>query len=157
MNRKELVRRVALLMRENNIRKPIPAKKQVFHISDDEGNTKDFVIKKTESGVLFTIDDIDSMIGALITIIEDSLKQGEPISIRGFGTLGLHYRKARSTKHPETGEPVVIPDRYIPKFTYGKALRTCAKIFELSLGENFTPEDLINIHNSVIDEEEDDE
>lgn len=60
MNRKELVRRIANVMRENNIRKPVSSQKQVFHISDDEGNTKDFVVKKTDKGVLFTYDDVEA-------------------------------------------------------------------------------------------------
>ena len=133
MNKKELVRRVATTMRDKNIRKLVSSKKQVFHISDDEGNSKDFTIKKSDKGVLFTIDDIEVVIDNIISVIEESIKQGEPISIHGFGTLGLHYRKARSTKHPDTGESVVVPARYIPKFDYGKDLRMCAKIYELSL------------------------
>lgn len=133
MNKKELVRRVATTMRDKNIRKLVSSKKQVFHISDDEGNSKDFTIKKSDKGVLFTIDDIEVVIDNIISVIEESIKHGEPISIQGFGTLALHYRKARSTKHPDTGEPVVVPARYIPKFDYGKDLRMCAKIYELSL------------------------
>lgn len=133
MNRKELTKRVANVMRENNIRKPISAYRQTFHISDDEGNTSDFIIKKSDRGVLYTYDDIDAVMEACIAVIEDALKHGEHISIRGFGTLALHYRKARTTKHPDTGEEVVVPERYIPKFTYGKDLRMCAKIFELAL------------------------
>lgn len=135
MNRKEFIRRVASVMRENNIRKPVSSQKHVFHISDDEGNTKDLVIKKSEKGVLFTNDDIEAMVDTCIAVIADALKHGEPISFRGFGTLALHYRKARKTKHPDTGEDVDVPDRYIPKFTYGKDLRMCARVFELSLAD----------------------
>lgn len=136
MNRVELVRKVASLMRDNNIRKPISFQKQVFHISDDEGNVKDFVIKKSDKGVLYTIEDIDAILDSIIEVVEDSLKQGETISIRGFGTLGLHYRKARTTKHPATGEDIKIIERYVPKFTFGNNLRLCAKMFELYLKEN---------------------
>ena len=68
MNRKELVRRIANVMRENNIRKPVSSQKQVFHISDDEGNTKDFVVKKTDKGVLFTYDDVEAMMDTLSLI-----------------------------------------------------------------------------------------
>ena len=138
MNRKELVRRVATVMRENNIRKPVSSQKQVLHISDDDGNTSDFVIKKTDKGVLFTYDDVDAIIGACISVVEDAIKHGEHISIRGFGTLALHYRKARKTKHPDTGEAVDVPERYIPKFTYGNELRMCARIFELSLADGLS-------------------
>lgn len=133
MNKAEFVQRIAATMRENNIRKPISAQKQVFHISDDEGNKSDFVIRKTDRTVMFTIDDVRNVIDACIAVIEDAMRHGEPIAIHGFGTLALHYRKARRTKHPETGEEVYIADRYVPKFSYGKDLRMCARMFELDL------------------------
>lgn len=145
MNRNELVSRIAGLMRDNNIRKPVSAQKQVFHISDDEGHTSDFIIKKSNKGVLFTYEDIDSVLGACISVIKEALKQGEHISIRDFGTLSLHYRKARTTKHPDTKEDIVIPGRYIPKFSYSKDLRMCAKIFELSLAEDISPKDGVRL------------
>ena len=135
MNRKELVRRAANVMRDNNIKKPVYSQKQVIHISDDDGNTKDFVIKKNDTGVLFTYDDVESVVDACICVIEEALKHGESISIRGFGTLGLHHRKARVTKHPSTGEDVDVDARYVPKFAYGNDLRMCAKIYELSINE----------------------
>lgn len=100
MNRKELVRRIANVMRENDIRKPVSSQKQVFHISDDEGNSKDFVVKKTDKGVLFTYDDVEAVMDTCLAVIGDSLKRGESVSIRGFGTLSLNYRKPRVNKHP---------------------------------------------------------
>lgn len=143
MNRKELVRRVASVMRENNIRKPISARKQVFHISDDEGNISDFIIKQSDKGVLFTNDDVDAVVDACIAVIEDALTHGEHISIQGFGTLGLHHRKARTAKHPTTGEEVEVAERYVPKFTYGKHLRMCARVFELALAEGLCDYDVV--------------
>lgn len=133
MNRKELVRRIAAVMRENDIKKPVSFPKQVLHISDDEGNTKDFIVKKSDKSIAFTVDDIEAMMDACLCVTEDALKHGEHISIRGFGTLALHHRKARTTKHPDTGELVDVEARYVPKFTFGNDLRLCAKIYELSL------------------------
>ncbi len=135
MNRKELVRRVSNVMRENNIKKPVYLPKQVLHISDDDGNTKDFVVKKNDTGVAYTIDDIEAVIDACIYVVQDALKHGDNVSIRGFGSLGLRYRKARMTKHPSTGEPVDIDARYVPKFVSGNDLKMCAKIYELSIDE----------------------
>lgn len=140
MVRSELVQRVGNALREKDIRKPISFQKKVFHITDDEGNTSDFVIKKTNKGVLYTNDDVNAIIGACVDVIEDALKHGEEISFRGFGTLGLHYRKPRSTKHPETGEYVDVPGRYLPKFNFGNELRMCAKVYELSLNGEEVPE-----------------
>jgi len=133
MNRRELVRHIATAMRENNIRKPISSPKHVFHISDDEGNTKDFIIKKTDKTVMYTIEDIDAVLDACLSIIEDSLKRGEPVTIRGFGTLGLRYRKARKTRGMISDEWVDVAARYVPKFSFGDRLRFCAKMYELSL------------------------
>jgi len=136
MNRKELVRRIASVMRENNVRKPVSSPKQVFHISDDDGNTKDFVIRKTDKSVLFTADDVEAIVDACLFVIEEAMKRGEPVSIRGFGTLGLKYRKPRATKKLGTDEWVDIDARYVPKFTFGNDLRMCAKVYELSLQDN---------------------
>ncbi|MBP5462526.1 MAG: HU family DNA-binding protein [Lachnospiraceae bacterium] len=104
MNRREFVRRIANVMRENNIRKPVSSPKQVFHISDDEGNKKDFVVKKTDKSVLFTVDDVEAVVDACLYVIEESLKRGVPVCIRGVGSLGLKYRKPRATKRPGTEE-----------------------------------------------------
>lgn len=136
MNRKELVRQTANVLRNNNIKKPVYAHKQVIHIYDDDGNAKDFVIKKKDTGVAFTADDINAIIDACIYVIQDALKHGDNVSIRGFGSLGLHYRKARTTKHPATQESVDVQARYVPKFTSGNDLKMCAKIYELSKGES---------------------
>lgn len=144
MNRKEFDRRVASVMRENGIRKPVSSPKQVFHISDDEGNKKDFVIRKTDKSVMFTIEDIESVIDSCIYVIKEALKRGENITFHGFGSLGVHHRKARATKRPDTGEWVEVEARYIPKFTFGNDLRMCTKLYELSLNEVCAD----NIHTS---------
>lgn len=136
MNRKELVKNIATVMRENNMRKPISLPKQVFHISDDDGNKKDFVIRKTNKSVIFTADDIDAVLEACLYTIKEAIKRGETVSIHGFGSLGLKYRKSRATKKMGTDEWIDIDARYVPKFTFGNDLRTCGKIYEISLKEN---------------------
>lgn len=135
MNLKELVRRTAAVMRDNNTRKSVSSPKKVFHISDDEGNSRDFIVKKSNKEVLFTAEDIDLMLEACGCVIKEALKQGESVSIHGFGTLSLRRRKARVTKHPRTGEPVDVEARYVPKFTFGNGLRMCAKLYEISITE----------------------
>ena len=69
-------------MRENDIRKPISIPKQVFHISDDEGNHKDFTVKKIDKTVLYTADDIEAILDTLQFVIQEAVKAGEEISIR---------------------------------------------------------------------------
>lgn len=135
MNKKNFIRRVSDLLRENNVKKPVSIPKQVFHISDDEGNTKDFTVKKTDKSVIYTIDDVNTILDACLCIVQDSLKHGEPITFHGFGTLGLNYRKPRMTKRVGTDEDVIIEGRYVPKFSFGNELRMCAKVYEMSLND----------------------
>lgn len=133
MNKKDLISKTTEVLRNNNIRKPVSSPKQVFHISDEEGNHKDFIVRKTDKSVLYTTNDVSAVIEACLTVIEDSITHGEDVSIHGFGTLGVHQRAARTTKHPNTGEVVEVRARYVPKFSFGKCLRVAARLYELSL------------------------
>lgn len=135
MNRKGLVRGIAAFLRDNNIRKPVAIPKKTLHISDDDGNVKDIVIKGMDKQAPFTVDDVETIIDTCLYVIQESLKKGEPVTIQGFGSLGLKYRKARSTKKIGTTERQEIPGRYIPKFSFGNDLRVCAKLYELSLND----------------------
>lgn len=135
MNKKDFIKCVSELLRANDIKKPVSIPKQVFHISDNEGNSKDFTIRKTDKSVLYTKDDVAAIVDACLYVIQESLKRGEPVSFHGFGTLGLNYRKPRATKCVGTEEDVVIEGRYVPKFSFGNDLRMCAKIYELSLND----------------------
>ena len=136
MNKKELSSRVAEVLRANNIRKPVSVKKQTFHITDEEGNTADFHIKQQDKNVIYTVDDTMNVIDACIAVIIDAIKNGEEISIKGFGNLGLHYRAARRTREPISGEWIEIEARYVPKFSYGNDLRMAARLYELSHAES---------------------
>ena len=135
MNKRELICKVAEVMRDNGVKKTIKIPKQTFTISDNEGNSKEFVVKKTDKLVNLNIEDVGNVIDACIAVIEDALKRGESVSVYGFGNLGLHYRKPRKTKRIDTGEDVDVPGRFVPKFSYGNELRLAANIYESSLND----------------------
>lgn len=135
MNKKEFASRVAEALRENNMRKPVSVKKHTFHITDDEGNSADFNIKQRDKAVLYTVDDATNVIDACLAVILDAIRKGEEINIKGFGCLGLHYRAARRTKEPNSGEWCEIEARYVPKFAYGNDLRMAARLYEANLAE----------------------
>lgn len=144
MNKSDFVKCVSDVLRTNGIKKPVSIPKRVFHISDDDGNSKDFSVKTTEKSVIFTKNDVNAIIDACVYVAQEALKRGEPITFHGFGTLGLNYRKPRKTKCVGTDDDVVIDGRYVPKFSFGNDLRLCAKMYELSLKDRFSeplPED----------------
>lgn len=133
MNRKNFIRSVAEVLRDSGAKKPVSIPKQVFHISDDEGNARDFTVKKTDKTVMYTLNDVSTIVDACIYVIMESLKRGESINFHGFGSLGLNYRKPRRTKMIGSDQEIIIDGRYTPRFSFGDDLRMCAKIYELSL------------------------
>lgn len=142
MNKKELTRKAAEVLRKSSARKTVSLPRQVFHISDDNGNQKDFIVKKADKEVLYTIDDVAIILDALIFAIKESLKVGDPVTIHGFGTFGLRYRKPRQTKQLGTDDTITIDGRFVPKFSFGNDLRLCAKIYEMSFDDRMKVPDL---------------
>jgi DNA-binding protein HU-beta len=66
---------------------------------------------------------IESMIGG----ITKALKKGDTVSFVGFGTFKTSQRKARTARNPQTGAPIKIAKRRVPKFAAGKALKQAVK------------------------------
>ncbi len=60
---------------------------------------------------------------ACIEAVTEALKNGEQVTIIGFGTFKVGERSARTGRNPQTGETIQIPAAKVPKFTPGKALK----------------------------------
>ncbi len=55
--------------------------------------------------------------------ISNALKDGEEVSLVGFGTFTVRERSARTGRNPQTGEKIDIKASKIPSFRAGKALK----------------------------------
>ena len=64
---------------------------------------------------------------AVLSTITKGLKEGQPVTMVGFGTFKVSKRKARTGRNPQTGESIKIPARKVPTFTPGKALKEAIK------------------------------
>ena len=60
---------------------------------------------------------------AAIESITKSLKNGDTITLVGFGTFSVRHRKARMGRNPRTGEEIQIKASKVPGFKPGKALK----------------------------------
>ena len=67
--------------------------------------------------------DAEQAVKALQDAIVDALVQGQRIEIRGFGSFSIHHRPERTGRNPRSGEAVAIPEKRVPHFKPGKALR----------------------------------
>lgn len=47
-------------------------------------------------------------VGAIISVITDSLTREEKVTLVGFGTFRVRERKARRGRNPQTGETIQI-------------------------------------------------
>ena len=58
-----------------------------------------------------------------IAAMGDALVRGHRIEIRGFGSFSVTRRPPRVGRNPRSGESVQIPEKRVPHFKPGKALR----------------------------------
>ena len=66
-------------------------------------------------------------LNAVIEAIKKALKKGDKVTLIGFGTFSVTKRAARTGRNPQTGKPIKIAAKKVPKFTAGKALKDFVK------------------------------
>ena len=150
MNKRELAMSIASKLREQGARKAVSFPKHTFRISDSDGNQKDFVVKRNDTSVLYTVDDVNTVLGGLIEVIHDALREGEPVTLNAVGTLGHKFVKAKRVKgfRPEA---VTLPAHYSPYFAISSALRDCVRVFQ---SNHPIPEDLLYDNDASVDGDE---
>ena len=67
--------------------------------------------------------DAEVMVNSVFASMGDTLRAGQRIEIRGFGSFGLNHRPARVGRNPKSGERVHVPEKFVPHFKAGKELR----------------------------------
>lgn len=60
---------------------------------------------------------------AVVEAVTNALKEGDSVSLVGFGVFSVKDRAARTGRNPQTGEPIQIKAAKIPSFKAGKALK----------------------------------
>ena len=67
--------------------------------------------------------EVDAVLAGMILTITESLKRGERVDLRGFGSFLVKQRAARDARNPATSEIVRLKERYIPAFKVSKLLK----------------------------------
>ena len=62
-------------------------------------------------------------VDAVIASITKALKNGDSVTIVGFGTFQVRERAARTGRNPKTGDAIKIDASKNPAFKAGKALK----------------------------------
>jgi DNA-binding protein HU-beta len=69
----------------------------------------------------------DRAFAAFVLAVRDSLRQGRPVTISGFGTFTVARRATRQGRDPRTGAPITIPGARIARFRPSRALRLAVR------------------------------
>ncbi len=63
------------------------------------------------------------IVNCIFDAMEDALKRGERIEIRGFGSFEIRHYRAYEGRNPRTGNPVPVKPKRLPFFKVGKELK----------------------------------
>ena len=85
--------------------------------------TKADLIEEVSRLAELTRKDSEMIVETVFDSIVRSLRAGDKIEIRGFGSFRTRQRKPRVGRNPKTGERVDVPSKKIPFFKPSKELR----------------------------------
>jgi len=72
--------------------------------------------------------DVDAVLAGFEQTVISALKQGNEVTLTGFGTFSARQRNARMGVNPQNPtERIQIPTVIVPKFKAGKALKDSLK------------------------------
>ncbi|MBL8632882.1 MAG: integration host factor subunit beta [Myxococcales bacterium] len=85
--------------------------------------TKSDLIEKVAAQLNLPKGKAELIINCIFDSMEDSLKNGNRIEIRGFGSFEIRRYKAYEGRNPRTGDPVGVNPKRLPFFKVGKELK----------------------------------
>jgi integration host factor subunit beta len=85
--------------------------------------TKAELVDEVSRTVQLTKKQAETIVNIVFDSIVESLRSGQKIELRGFGSFRLRSRKSRTGRNPKTGEKVEVPSKKIPYFKPGKELK----------------------------------
>ena len=67
--------------------------------------------------------DAEDFVDAFVSVVTQTLKDGQDITLVGFGSFHTSQSAERKGRNPKTGEPLTIAARKTPKFKAGTDLK----------------------------------
>lgn len=88
-----------------------------------DGMTKAELVEEVARATQLTKKHAETIVNTVFDCIVESLKAGQKIELRGFGSFRIRSRGSRVGRNPKTGDKVQVPPKRIPYFKPGKELR----------------------------------
>lgn len=67
--------------------------------------------------------EVKKFLDCLTELVEDAMRNGGEVPLKGLGKFKVSHRKARVGRNPLTGEPIQIAAKTVAKFTLAKSLK----------------------------------
>jgi integration host factor subunit beta len=101
----------------------LPARVQQENQGGEAAMTKADLIDEISRLAELTRKDSEVIVETIFDSVVRSLRAGDKIEIRGFGSFRTRQRKPRVGRNPKTGERVEVPAKKIPFFKPSKELK----------------------------------
>ncbi len=100
----------------------------------------DLVAKISEKTGIAKVDVLVTL-EQLFREVKESLAEGEPVYVRGFGSFIVKKRAQKIGRHIKKNEAIVIPEHFIPSFKPAKTFTEQVKENAAKIKENLAKED----------------
>jgi integration host factor subunit beta len=90
---------------------------------EEQTMTKANLVEEVTQAVELSRKDSETVVDIVFDSIVKSLRAGDKIEIRGFGSFRSRQRKARVGRNPKTGARVEVPPKTVPYFKPSKELK----------------------------------
>tara|TARA_Y100001970_G_scaffold70985_1_gene90309 strand:- start:597 stop:887 length:291 start_codon:yes stop_codon:yes gene_type:complete len=67
--------------------------------------------------------EVEAVINESFIEIINALSKNENIELRGFGSFSVKHRMPKKARNPRTGDPIFLPERYVPVFKPSKLMK----------------------------------
>lgn len=103
--------------------------------------TKADLIKDVAHAVEMSGKDAEVIVDTIFENIVKSLRSGDKIEIRGFGSFRTRQRNARIGRNPKTGARVEVPAKRIPFFKPSKEMKDLVNGVQTAAAPSTAPGD----------------
>ncbi len=82
--------------------------------------TKADIVEVISANTGITKIETEAVVNGFLQTVIESMKKGENIELRGFGSFKVVKRARRIARNPKTNQEVTVPEQYVPVLKVSK-------------------------------------